>query len=216
MAALSSESRGQVAALTALQQYHRNQEKADNYVHYRDQNGHDNKTPIGPEPASKSHFIRSGESYDAAECGTSFDLLVWHPIAAKVKRLHGPSIPDSSGTQNWCGRGDLNPHAFRRHPLKMVCLPVPPLPLYGRCFANRLRETEGLLGTCRRLLIVPQRQQKPWAKHSTRPDASSVFIHAQTRRFKFGGRPTATHTFTHLRAVHDLFIVRCVVNSVSL
>src|ERR1017187_3774072 len=25
-------------------------------------------------------------------------------------------------------RGDLNPHAFRRHPLKMVCLPVPPLP----------------------------------------------------------------------------------------
>jgi len=29
---------------------------------------------------------------------------------------------------SWCGRGDLNPHAFRRHPLKMVCLPVPPLP----------------------------------------------------------------------------------------
>src|SRR5262249_11521349 len=28
----------------------------------------------------------------------------------------------------WSGRGDLNPHAFRRHPLKMVCLPVPPLP----------------------------------------------------------------------------------------
>jgi hypothetical protein len=23
----------------------------------------------------------------------------------------------------WCGRGDLNPHASRRHPLKMVCLP---------------------------------------------------------------------------------------------
>src|SRR5437660_7119170 len=30
--------------------------------------------------------------------------------------------------QKWCGRRDLNPHAFRRHPLKMVCLPVPPLP----------------------------------------------------------------------------------------
>src|SRR5882762_6732142 len=30
----------------------------------------------------------------------------------------------------WCGRGDLNPHAFRRHPLKMVCLPVPPLPQF--------------------------------------------------------------------------------------
>ena len=34
----------------------------------------------------------------------------------------------------WCGRGDLNPHAFRRHPLKMVCLPVPPLP--HRCPAT--------------------------------------------------------------------------------
>ncbi len=34
----------------------------------------------------------------------------------------------------WCGRGDLNPHAFRRHPLKMVCLPIPPLPLY--CINN--------------------------------------------------------------------------------
>ena len=32
------------------------------------------------------------------------------------------------GYRFWCGRGDLNPHAFRRHPLKMVCLPVPPLP----------------------------------------------------------------------------------------
>jgi len=30
----------------------------------------------------------------------------------------------------WCGRGDLNPHALRRHPLKMVCLPIPPLPQY--------------------------------------------------------------------------------------
>src|SRR5439155_739099 len=32
----------------------------------------------------------------------------------------------------WCGRRDLNPHAFRRHPLKMVCLPIPPLP-QGSC-----------------------------------------------------------------------------------
>jgi hypothetical protein len=28
----------------------------------------------------------------------------------------------------------LNPHAFRRHPLKMVCLPVPPLPLLHNSF----------------------------------------------------------------------------------
>src|SRR6202163_1792377 len=31
-------------------------------------------------------------------------------------------------TSEWCGRGDSNPHALRRHPLKMVRLPVPPLP----------------------------------------------------------------------------------------
>ncbi len=28
----------------------------------------------------------------------------------------------------------MNPHAFRRHPLKMVCLPVPPLPLLNNSF----------------------------------------------------------------------------------
>jgi hypothetical protein len=31
----------------------------------------------------------------------------------------------------WCGRRDSNPHASRRHPLKMVRLPVPPLPHGG-------------------------------------------------------------------------------------
>src|ERR1700733_10111440 len=35
---------------------------------------------------------------------------------------------ENNAENSWCGRGDLNPHAFRRHPLKMVCLPVPPLP----------------------------------------------------------------------------------------
>ena len=27
----------------------------------------------------------------------------------------------------WCRRGDSNPHEFPHHPLKMACLPVPPL-----------------------------------------------------------------------------------------
>src|SRR5260221_5503795 len=31
------------------------------------------------------------------------------------------------GSNNWCRRGDSNPHALRRHPLKMVCLPISPL-----------------------------------------------------------------------------------------
>src|SRR5579883_3516319 len=38
----------------------------------------------------------------------------------------------------WCGRGDLNPHASRRHPLKMVCLPISPLP---HCRTALLRGT---------------------------------------------------------------------------
>src|SRR4029077_2792071 len=38
------------------------------------------------------------------------------------------SVESAQSEKTWCGRGDLNPHAFRRHPLKMVCLPVPPLP----------------------------------------------------------------------------------------
>ncbi len=29
-----------------------------------------------------------------------------------------------------CGRRDLNPHDFRHYPLKIACLPVPPLPHY--------------------------------------------------------------------------------------
>src|SRR4051812_47470739 len=32
---------------------------------------------------------------------------------------------NNSHVSLWCGRGDLNPHALRRHPLKMVCLPIP-------------------------------------------------------------------------------------------
>ncbi len=28
--------------------------------------------------------------------------------------------------EQWCPRGDSNSHDFRRHPLKMVCLPIPP------------------------------------------------------------------------------------------
>ena len=44
----------------------------------------------------------------------------------------------------WCRRGDSNPHGFPHHPLKMACLPVPPL-RHGTfihivtAFANRAR-----------------------------------------------------------------------------
>src|ERR1700746_2194058 len=53
-----------------------------------------------------------------------------HRIKTLQGRLAFPNIPTENCALagQWCGRGDLNPHAFRRHPLKMVCLPVPPLP----------------------------------------------------------------------------------------
>jgi len=35
--------------------------------------------------------------------------------------------PDSLSDSKWCRRRDLNPHGSPHHPLKMACLPVPPL-----------------------------------------------------------------------------------------
>ena len=35
--------------------------------------------------------------------------------------------PESPLVSRWCRRRDLNPHGFPHHPLKMACLPVPPL-----------------------------------------------------------------------------------------
>jgi hypothetical protein len=99
LATLTAESRGQVPTLPALQQHDSNQKKANDNVNYYNQNGHCKKTPSGPRPDLDS------------------DL----PSAISVSNAHE--------SVRWCGRGDLNPHAFRRHPLKMVCLPVPPLPL---------------------------------------------------------------------------------------
>jgi hypothetical protein len=40
---LTAESRSQIATLPALQQNHRNQEKANDNVNYYDQNGHSKK-----------------------------------------------------------------------------------------------------------------------------------------------------------------------------
>jgi hypothetical protein len=54
--------------------------------------------------------------------------------------LEPRSVPLRGGKKLWCGRGDLNPHAFRRHPLKMVCLPISPLPLCA------LSITKGFVG----------------------------------------------------------------------
>ncbi len=54
----------------------------------------------------------------AARSKTAMRILIAAAEALKLKRI-------------WCGRRDLNPHAVKRHPLKMVCLPISPLPHFG-------------------------------------------------------------------------------------
>ena len=47
-------------------------------------------------------------------------------VGQKVKK--GTRLkPDSLSVSEWCRRRDLNPHGSPHHPLKMACLPVPPL-----------------------------------------------------------------------------------------
>ena len=47
--------------------------------------------------------------------------------------------PDSLSESSWCRRRDLNPHGFPHHPLKMACLPVPPLrPAAGKDIVSTL------------------------------------------------------------------------------
>src|ERR1700684_2454685 len=83
---------------------------------------------------------------------------------------------------HWCGRGDLNPHAFRRHPLKMVCLPVPPLP-HG-CETN----TTGAVS----IITVIRSNQRTSGGHASR---TSMFLPIVQRSSEDGdqnpSRPTA-------------------------
>ena len=49
-------------------------------------------------------------------------------ISVEKRRKKGTrNKPDSLSDSEWCRRRDLNPHGFPHHPLKMACLPVPPL-----------------------------------------------------------------------------------------
>jgi hypothetical protein len=46
----------------------------------------------------------------------------------------------NSEVTKWCRRRDSNPHRSPRHPLKMVCLPIPPRRHY--IFSNNMRFTQ--------------------------------------------------------------------------
>src|SRR5216684_3331063 len=52
----------------------------------------------------------------------------WIPKKNWRDRKRASLAAEFRRVKSWCGRRDSNPHALRRHPLKMVRLPVPPLP----------------------------------------------------------------------------------------
>ncbi len=68
---------------------------------------------------------------EGAECDTEYYFWNSHStMACPFCNGEGQSKSEvcKQWRIEWCGRGDSNPQALRRHPLKMVCLPVPPLP----------------------------------------------------------------------------------------
>src|SRR6266852_1693196 len=97
--------------------------------------------------------------------------------ASRQEKWHDATRGGRSGQlpkrrKSWCGRWDSNPHALRRHPLKMVRLPVPPLPHW-----------EG----CQRILAGSDNLGKSKLKCLRRPRAR-----AEKRRWSGRARPKAT------------------------
>src|SRR5579862_1991200 len=74
------------------------------------------------------------------------------------------------GRNLWCGRGDLNPHAFRRHPLKMVCLPIPPLP------HRRSKLPRGRLIITKCAVSTARSPRTTWHRGSPRPREPRRFL----------------------------------------
>ena len=67
----------------------------------------------------------------------------------------------------------MNPHASRRHPLKMVCLPVPPLP--------QLKKSHGLLEFAATLTTAPALASVP-AVEPVREQARFLYLAGQALR----------------------------------
>src|SRR5262252_5677672 len=65
--------------------------------------------------------------------GRSFLFRSWYVIERKRKSPQKFIILKALLE---CRRRDSNPHASRRHPLKMVCLPIPPLRLLEKDYLD--------------------------------------------------------------------------------
>ena len=93
-------------------------------------------TPIRVTERHCAPWVRSRQEQLEADVSRvwSSDPLALLKAQSRTKgtpEVHGKTVrPNEMKTKTifWCGRGDSNPHALRRHPLKMVRLPVPPLP----------------------------------------------------------------------------------------
>ena len=55
----------------------------------------------------------------------------------------------------------MNPHALRRHPLKMVCLPIPPLPQASES-ERRLELITNAICCCDPVLLAGRRSRRCW------------------------------------------------------
>ena len=88
--------------------------------------------------------IRGCELY-----GSDTDLS--NPFATGDAGIYNSFQPLAKTSLNWCGRGDLNPHAVRHSHLKAACIPISPLPhavfkpAAGHCEAYASLDHQSLL-----------------------------------------------------------------------
>ncbi len=68
-----------------------------------------------------------------SDCDTDSDAEGLGMRSLYISRKSKPGV-------EWCRRGDSNPHGLPHHPLKMACLPVPPL---RHSSGSRMKAAEG-------------------------------------------------------------------------
>ena len=81
--------------------------------------------PTGSWASSIERMIRGGHRCSRgsrAPIGDERGCTDTHAVALCASQMRGARV------QVWCGRRDLNPHAFRHRYLKPACIPISPLP----------------------------------------------------------------------------------------
>jgi hypothetical protein len=121
-----------------------------------------------------------------AACDRSTNLNV--PILQRrvSARLGCGEEVKRDGREIWCRRGDSNPHEFPHHPLKMACLPIPPLRHLKKLLSINSRNPDYI--SCRNfsrksttwqaawILPVCQTVARPWPVRSPGQPAASLLL----------------------------------------